>query len=1703
MTTEGERNVDDYKSLIVEYQNQIHDLRKELDDSKSGSLRSIPESESSYMSIEGVDVMLLRIGSDESIQYVNRSFCERFGVSKEDILNEPSSILKKIMDAALFKVIQKPEDETLTSTVRDEKGVVYSVKATYKDKCLDIVYQDVSDEFKFKQYVSKYVSSDLDQLSDEDLVTFKYPERRNMTVSFTDIRGFTSMSESLSPEEVRTTMNAYLEEIIHAIDENHGTVDKIVGDEVMALYGAPRYYEDHALRAIKTCCDQMFNLRALQKMYARAGKIMPDCGIGINTGEMVIGNMGSSSRQDYTALGAAVNLGARLCAVAKGSEVIISESTLYSALEVLPVDWEVEELKEMNKTDSEIVDAKVEGLFDLPDHLKSKIIKIGPMQESGQMNIQFAFQYLYAAKVKGVREPFPVISVLDHRKGRGELVLDETKTVAQDGERIFGKYRLFELIGKGGMGEVYRARDAFGNHLAIKTLIAGESASGDQLKRFQREAEIMAKLDHRFICRIIEVGEFDGITYIAMEYIDGVSLSEILKSQGHKMDLNEDFHSDSHISDIINHIKKNDSTHTGIDENEDGGSSDSPRNRRTRILPQGISISLILDICEAVSYAHSHGILHRDLKPANIMLRKDGHPVLMDFGLAKLDVSETHGEHSMSLSGQIMGTIEYMSPEQAQSSKDVDGRADVYSIGAVLYQTLTGNRHFESSANLISDANRLQDYTSKRPSLFNKSIEQDLELITLKALRCEKEERYQTAKELQQDIQRYHLGEVIHAKDVTLWEVFSKLVKRNRLVSGVVAASITLIFSIFVYTFYSINKEKDIAQTALQKFEREEKMKLAAELAQLEMEKEKTDSWLPVMYHDFASRSKIPEGLELKGEVEIKDGAVELGYYSNMNSIAWSLPVDSEFKLELEISCEQFMGLAINIDDDMSQNHRRFVFDERISVLSTFPSHVEFYKNAIFEPHIYRNNKSNRLTIWRDGHAYFIKMNESETIHISDHLSLPLGRKSTISIARWLPENFLKIHSIRIERKQPAEYMSVLEPGRVLKYKGLEEDAILYLKRLVESTGSKAVAEEASFLSAMMKGRKSDWEQLQGLELIAENPENRYRYDAMHEIVILAAQKKDWQMVVKYLFDVSRNKPELMTQDRAWRFIKNKMKGMPKTEYEGFLKKCMDLPSGYLDLSGMSLENLNILKNFTGYELDLGGNPLTDLEVLRDLPIRGLSISGTRVRELESLKNMPIEKLWMKNLEVSDLSAISGKSLRRFFMKASRVPIDMSSLKGLKASTFVLDSSKILNSDDIRVVESDVYRFYGCNLTNLNFMRGKKFLLLKASQNQISDIDGLRGCRAKDILIDHNQIKDLTPLKDCEIWGELGLKGNPVADITALKGSKLKVLNLSNTEVEDISVISTLNLERLNLSNTKVKDISALKGLKLKVLNLSNTDVNDISALAGMNLDQLNLSKTKVKNVSSLRKSKVKDLDLSQTNVEDISSLGSLGLEILNLSHTKVKVISSLSDCNKLKSLFLNNTEVRDISVLANVGKLESLSLHGTRIDDISFLNQCGSLFSLDVSATDLVDMSEIAKLNLSHLDLGDTQVENFRFLEKMKKLKKLDLGGCKISDLYPIRNLDLNFLILERSLIRDISYLKNMNHLGVLSLKNTKVKDISALRGMSFRWLILSNTKIKDFTVLKTMLRISNLRFANMEITPQIKKVFAESMIERIITEP
>lgn len=209
-------------------------------------------------------------------------------------------------------------------------------------------------------------------------------------------------------------------------------------------------------------------------------------------------------------------------------------------------------------------------------------------------------------------------------------------------------------------------------------------------------------------------------------------------------------------------------------------------------------------ICEGVHYAHQKGFLHRDLKPSNVLLREDGEPLVADFGLAKWSDGK-EGGHSLTLSGQVVGTLAYMAPGQAENSRNVDERADVYSLGAILFRMFAGRDHFKTTGNFMSDVARLRTHEAPKLRSIHPKASPDLELIIAKALSANPSDRYRNVSALLEDVRRHSRGEAVGIRQISPVEAGRRLYRKHRAMANLAIGALSALLLLCIFGLVILN----------------------------------------------------------------------------------------------------------------------------------------------------------------------------------------------------------------------------------------------------------------------------------------------------------------------------------------------------------------------------------------------------------------------------------------------------------------------------------------------------------------------------------------------------------------------------------------------------------------------------------------------------------------------------------------------------------------------------------------------------------------------------------------------------------------------------------------------------------------------------------------------------------------------------------
>jgi eukaryotic-like serine/threonine-protein kinase len=364
-----------------------------------------------------------------------------------------------------------------------------------------------------------------------------------------------------------------------------------------------------------------------------------------------------------------------------------------------------------------------------------------------------------------------VESLLDRHSDSGDPVLDrpaweiagvltpgyfaEWGNASVRAPRNLGKYRIVSLLGEGGMGAVYQAEQEHPRRIVALKVIRPGWASAELLRRFEQESQALGRLQHPGIAQIYEAGTadtgFGPQPYFAMEFIRGETLRDYAETK--------------HLS-----------------------------------LSQ--KMELMVKICEAVHHAHQRGLIHRDLKPGNILVDETGQPKILDFGVARAMDSDAQAATGHTVSGQLVGTLAYMSPEQVLADPlELDTRSDVYALGVILYELLAGRLPYQISQKLPEALQTIREEHPAPLSSISRLFGGDIETITQKALEKEKARRYGSAASLADDIRRFLRDEPILARPPSSTYQFKKFARRHRAwVAGTAAVFVVLVGGIAVGT---------------------------------------------------------------------------------------------------------------------------------------------------------------------------------------------------------------------------------------------------------------------------------------------------------------------------------------------------------------------------------------------------------------------------------------------------------------------------------------------------------------------------------------------------------------------------------------------------------------------------------------------------------------------------------------------------------------------------------------------------------------------------------------------------------------------------------------------------------------------------------------------------------------------------------------
>jgi serine/threonine protein kinase len=923
------------------------------------------------------------------------------------------------------------------------------------------------------------------------------------------------------------------------------------------------------------------------------------------------------------------------------------------------------------------------------------------------------------------------------------------------------RYVVESELARGGMGAVMRAVDCdIRREVAVKYLL--DQSDAKKKLRFVEEAQITGQLEHPNIVPIHELGvDAQKRIFFSMKMVKGRSLADILRALA-----NEPYNAEREYS-------------------------------------QGKLLNIFVNVCNALAYAHSRGVVHRDLKPANIMVGDFGEVYVMDWGLAKVlhreaatvtgpvmaipvarlattepfdlspavlvappvalavtvAASETSAstgtgkvvtsrelDADLTRDGAILGTPVYMPPEQATGKiQDIDERSDVYSMGAILYEILTLEPPVSKEGGYWPILMRVSQGAIEPPE--QKAPERaragkvppELAAVAMKALAKRKEDRYATIGLLREDIERFMEGRSVSAKQDTIREMAVKLVKRNRGVSIATAAATVVLSVAAIWFLVAILRANSRTRQAYDAYVAEQNEK------RLQAKK--------------SVPSLVRAAKLLIAENQMDDALAQLNTAVGFDEAE---PESRLVRAQLLIANQEYAAARIDLEACLKNQPRR---DEAKNLL-------QILRDA---------RKDDKLTLL----AFAEELGRQHVPLLAERITRSAEKLMTSR------NELLQVYQVRVEAAWPGQ-------GRNLT---LDGNGKYHMNFPVEYNG------------------------VSSLEPLRNIPLSSFALYHGRKIIDLSVFKG--MPLTDFVF---RNSPVSdltpLEEARLERFDMNNgpnvgdlgpLKGMP---IKTFSVNCQ--------FNQERLSDLSPLRDMPLTRLDLGFcRKVADISVLKGMRLSHLNLFGCPVLDLAPLTGMPLEELqFTAAARVHDLSPLKGMPLTQLNFAAGGIG-DLGPLASLTLTRLQIGST------DRETPIKDLSPLQGMAITLLTF----------TNCPNVQDLSPLKGMPLKSLQIGNCKVSDLSPLKGMELT-LLYMISPLVKDLEPLRGMPLRSLNLQGcANVSDLSALGGMKLYDLNVSQTKVADLAPLAGMQLGVLWVTETPVRNIGPLAGMPITQLYMEK--------------------------------------------------------------------------------------------------------------------------------------------------------------------------------------------------------------------------------------------------------------------
>ncbi len=1109
---------------------------------------------------------------------------------------------------------------------------------------------------------------------------------------------------------------------------------------------------------------------------------------------------------------------------------------------------------------------------------------------------------------------------------------------------ILGNYTILDKIGAGGMGQVFKAQHRrMDRTVAIKILPPSVTKDAAMVARFEREVRAAAKLEHPNIVTAYDADQANGIRFLVMQFVDGQDLSALVKKNGPCS------------------VQK--------------------------------AVDYILQAARGLEFAHGEGVVHRDIKPANLLLDKKGTVKILDMGLAQIASSGNKADQAeLTGTGAVMGTVDYMAPEQARNSRKADARADIYSLGCSLCYLLSAKPVYQADsitskliAHQFDPIPSLQEVLSEVPD--------ELEAVFRKMVAKKVEDRYQS------------MSEVVAALEQCSGGRSTSLSSQQTVDTNLDSSAMMFLSDIPVHTKHNPKPTKKSASTKTGKGN--SKMVLSVVVT--------TVASLAILA-GIAISLKSRAG-ELFIEVNQPDavvqvwdseGKIEFSQAGGKGTISISLD-PGKHRLKVEKEGYEFFAKEFSIKSGGAAAIRATLVPVKKDL---FPAVTAAKKRAatLNDPAFQQWMKDvAALPAEKQMDAVGRKLQERNPgfdgkVTGADGKGTPKIENGQVTEIGFLTDNVTDISPVRaleglkalrcngnIPLKGTLLDLSLLQGMKLSNLDFNNNAQIVDLSPLqgmpltrLDCSGTK-VSDLLPLKGMPLKelictySQVSDLSPLKGLPLTSLD---FYQSSQLSDLSPLQG------MQLKNLFCHVTKVSDL-----------SPLKGMPLTRLICSSTQISDLaplkgmPLASLECRNTQVSNLSPLQGVPLTALSCDGTKISDLSPLKGMKLTTLTCNSTRVSDLSPLQAMPLTKLDCNHTGITSLSALNGMTLKSLDCSDTKVS-DLSPLLGMPLTSLNCLRTSISDLTPLKQMKLTSLNCYGTQVTDLSPLLGMPLTSLNCYDTLVSDVSLLANVStlsSLDLRLTKATASGLATLQkalpNCKIEKPITTPSDPAFQawlkaVAALPAGqqleavikKLQELNprfdgkctpriengvitefgFVTNNVTDISPVRALmGLKILKCDGNGGKDtlfdLSPLKGMKLTDLNCHSTQVSDLSPLQGMPLTKLDCGTTNVVDVSPLLGMKLTNLELS-SKVSDLSPLKGMPLTRLRCLDTKVSNLSPLKGM-PLTSLEFGNSQVSDLSPLQGM-RLTFLNCSGTQVSDLSPLAGCDKLQTLQVQGT-------------------------------------------------------------------------------------------------------------------------------------------------------